>query len=127
MEDEGEHERREEAAEQPHDAAGLCAAERENHAAVDGGRERPQGPRGRDELVHSDEGSDGDEREKPPAPEPQHAEHERQADRRDHDPGGSIAHRPPNLRRRRAYSSIAVRSSSGPKSGHRVSVKTYSA
>src|SRR6266550_2301852 len=127
MEDEGEHERREETAEQPYDSSLLRAEKREQRARVDRGGERPQRPRGGHELVHGDTRRDGEEREQPPASEPQHAEHERQADRRDQQTGGEIGHLPPNLRRRRAYSSIAVRSSSGPKSGQRVSVKTYSA
>src|SRR2546421_515556 len=44
-----------------------------------------------------------------------------------HDAGDQRTHRPPNLRRRLAYSSIAARNSFGPKSGHRVSTKTNSA
>ncbi len=51
VEDEGEHERREEAAEQPGDPSHLGPEQREEHADVDRRRERPQRPRGRHELV----------------------------------------------------------------------------
>ncbi len=88
--------------------------------------------------MDTDECSHGGEAEQPPAAEPEKAEDERQADDRDEYPRGEVAHcgrrslidhvhLPPNLRLRRAYSSIAARNSSGPKSGQSVSVKTYSA
>ena len=57
-----------------------------------GSEQRPQGPRRRHELVHADTGRDGEEREQPPAAEPQHAEHERQADRRDQEAGSEVGH-----------------------------------
>ena len=95
-------ERREKPAEQPDHAAGLCADEGEHGADVRRRHERPQRARHRHELVHGDECGCGDDAEQPPAAEPHHAEHERQADERDQDAGEESSHLPPNLRRRLA-------------------------
>src|SRR4029450_7222839 len=70
VEDEGKDERRQESTEQPHDSARFRAEEREEYAAVDGGRERSQGSRRRHELVYRDDRGDGEQREQPPAAEP---------------------------------------------------------
>ena len=92
VEEEREDERRGESAEQPLDLAALGADQREQHAEIDGGRKRAQLPRRRHELVDGDARGHRDEREQPPAAEPEKAEHDRQADDCDEDPRGEIAH-----------------------------------
>src|SRR5919197_2066924 len=77
--------------------------------------------------MQRDHGSDGEEHEQPPAAEVDEPEDERQPDGPDEQPRDERTHRPPKRRRRLAYSSSAERSSSFPKSGHRVSTNTSSA
>ena len=124
---EGEEERGEEAAEHPHDAALLRAEERERDADIDRGRERTQRSRRRHELVHCDPRGDGQEREQPPAAEPDMP---------------STSGRPTAATRILETKLLIVRRIYGagsrtprsrcaarprPKSGQRVSVNTYSA
>src|SRR4029079_14061155 len=125
-EEEREHERCEEAADHPLDAAELRPHERTDAAAVAGEHERTQGPRHRVELVQRNDAPERDEREQPPAAEPERAEHDRRTDRHDQQARQEAAQRPPKRRRRLAYSATAARRSSGPKSGQSLSVKTSS-
>ena len=95
-----EHERREEAAEHPDEASRARPGKRECHAEIRRGRERPQRPGHRHELVDRDQRGHENDRVQPPAAEPHHAENERQADGAHEQTGDESAHRPPNLRRR---------------------------
>ena len=127
VEQEREQQREDEAAEHPRRPAELRAEQRRERARVAGEHERPQPARHHVELVQRDERRDEREAEEPPAAQPDEPEHDGHADDRDEEPRDELVHRPPNRRRRLAYSSSACRSSASPKSGQSVSTKTSSA
>src|SRR5204863_880444 len=124
---ERERERRQETAEHPDRAAELGAEQRQDEPGVTGENERPQRPGDRVQLVQRNQPADHCKEPEPPAAEPGEPEDRRQADDRDQDPRPERAHRPPKRRLLPAYAASACSSSSLPKSGQSVSVKTSSA
>ncbi len=127
VDDEREHEGREQPAEHPLDPAELEPEQRRDEAEVAPEHERPKLARHHVQLVEREQAADEREPEQPPATEVDEPDDERQEDRRHEDTREQGAHRAPNRRPRLAYSSTAARSRSSPKSGQRVSSNTSSA
>ena len=100
LQQEREHDRRQEAADHPDRAAELCTEQEQQHPRVPREDQRPQRPRHPVELVQGDQAGRGRERPEPPAAEPNEAQHRGQPDGRDQDPAPERIHRPPKRRRR---------------------------
>src|SRR5581483_10799816 len=126
LEKEREHETRQDAADHPADSGQLRAEQAERSADVACRRERRKRPREQPVLVQRDHRRDHDDGEEPPAAEVDGAENDRQQRERDEDARKPVTHRPPNLRRRDAYSARAWRRSRSSKSGQSLSTKTSS-
>src|SRR5581483_10606595 len=100
--------------------------ERERRPDVAGERERGVRAREQPELVQRDQRREAAERKPPPAADVRQAEHRRQEHECDEDPREECAQRPPNRRRRDAYSASAPRRSRSSKSGQYLSTNTSS-
>ena len=126
LQDERERERREEPADHPADAAHLRPDERERRTDVPGRRERRERPREQPELVQRDAASRAPRGRTPTSRRGRRPGARSAADRGHEEPRQPVAHRPPNLRRRDAYSARAARRSRSSKSGHSGSANTSS-